>query len=113
MSMKPLDLPFAAPVPVGHDVAWARLGHDTGQTGDVLVDRTSGVIYCEDRIKFLFAFPTSATEPLARATQHGWRALESVAGRVVAAIVATGTSEPAITTKLFVDASQQTSTPYR
>jgi hypothetical protein len=52
-----LDLDFAARVARGHDVAWARLVHPESEPGQILIDTTTGILYCQDAIRGLFLFP--------------------------------------------------------
>ena len=115
-TLRRLDLDFAAPVPRGHEVAWARLTHPDNKPGEILIDTTSGIVYCEDALRGLFLFATAATEPLRSAAQLRWQIGEQVAGRVAGATVSsviTGMARStAIRTALFVDTAPAPP-PYR
>lgn len=111
-TIRQLELAFAAPVARGHDVAWARLAHPEQARGEILIDSTSGVLYCEDAIRGLFLFPNAWAEPMRRASELGWRVEEHLTGRVEGATVSsivTGVARSvAIRTALFVVASTPT-----
>lgn len=115
-SIRRLDLDFAAPVPRGHEIAWARLAQPDNKPGQILIDTTSGILYCEDALRGLFLFPTAASEPMRSASQLGWQVEEQVVGRVVGATVSsiiTGMGRStAIRTVLFVDTAPAPG-PYR
>ena len=111
-----LDLPFAAPVPRGHDVGYATVSHpDAGLAGELLLfDRSAGVTYCQERMHAVLAHPQMVGDPFFGARAHGWKVEQQVLGRVLAAMVSTqpGRALPALRTTLFVELERSTQ-PYR
>ena len=114
MTVSQLALPFAAPVPRGHEILYVRLMHpEAGTSGEVLVDLTHGIAYCAEPLRFLMAHPAVADDPLRVAREHRWSVEAEGTGRVVGAVVVTrqNRAEPSVLTTLFVVAS--THAPYR
>jgi hypothetical protein len=115
MTVTQLALPFAAPVPRGHEVLYVRLQHaEAGSAGELLVDLTHGIAYCAERLRYLVAHPAVADDPLRVAREHGWSVEAEGTGRVIGAVVATreNRAEPSVLTSLFVVASTS-APPYR
>jgi hypothetical protein len=109
-----LDLSFAALATRGHQVVWMRVHqpeHD--MTTDVVLDATSGTVYCDEKMFGLFAHAEAANDPLALATSRGWELQERLEGSVTCAVVATSSADrgASIRTTLFVDTSVRS--PYR
>ncbi len=115
MQPQPLDLPFVAAVPRTHDVlvAWLKRSPDDTREAAFVLDRTAGVLYCDESLSGpLGRDPRALADPIAALTRWTWTVTRSIAGVAAGSIVVTtsnGDSNNA-QTRLFVEPP---ATPYR
>ncbi len=107
MDAQVLELPFVAAVPRGHEVlvAWLKSSPDATGESALVLDRTTGILYCDPSLWGpLGRDPRALHEPLAVLTRWSWVVTRSAAGIAAGAVVVTtnrGDSNEA-QTRLFV-----------
>jgi hypothetical protein len=109
------ELPFLAPVPRGHEVlvATLRRSPDSDQRASLVLDRTTGVLYCGEPLWGpLDRTPLALTDPIGVLTRFTWTVIQRDEGRVMGAMISsasTGDRNHAFT-RLYLEAPAG---PYR
>lgn len=114
--MKVVRLEFLAPVPRGHDVlvSWFKQQPDATSESVVVLDRTAGVLYCDESTWGpLGTAELALRDPIAVLTRWTWVLTRSLSGMSGGALVSTkdrGESNH-VRTDLFVE--EGAPSPYR
>jgi len=111
-----VELPFLAPIPVGHEVLVVALRQspEARRTQFLVLDQTVSVLYCDDRLWGPLSGNVQATiDPVGLLTRFSWVVDRQFAGRVCGAMVGMATAEECNTlrTRIFLQAASDT--PYR
>ena len=105
MSRSVVELAFLAPIPRGHEVSVSMLRREpeSDVVTTLVVDRTSGIVYCGEMVwGLLEAHDLALTNPLAALTRHAWRVESTTEGCVAGAMVST-TSTGRAQTRLVLE----------
>ena len=111
-----IQFPFLAPVPRGHEVliGMVRQAPDSDVRASFVLDRTSGLLHCSERLWGPFgADPAALVDPVAVLGRWSWVFERVLAGHSLGAIVMTqdDASRSRGQTRLFV--APAVAQPYR
>jgi hypothetical protein len=107
------ELPFIAPVPRNHEVLVATLRRSphSDTRASLVLDRTTGILYCSDALWGpLDRSPLALTDPIGVLTRFTWTVVQTSEGRCMGAMISTsshGDSNHAHT-RLYVEGPSAT-----